>query len=218
MPRISIRSIRYRRPTHPTWDLELERRIVLDRDALPGYWDFPALFGRDSPVEAEIGFGKGRFLLAAAETWPERNWLGIEYAPPCVALVAERAAKRNLRNVRLVRAAAESVVPEHIPPDSVRAYHIYFPDPWPKKRHHKRRLIQPPFAAELFRTILPGGWLHVATDFEDYFEEMVSAITGAGFHLVDVPDAREDEVFRTNYEMRFIRQAKPIYRARFMKP
>src|SRR3989337_2863560 len=77
MARMSIRSIRYRRPQAPTWDLELERRATLDRQVVPEPWDFRAIFGREAPVEAEIGFGKGKFLLAAAQRWPERNWLGL---------------------------------------------------------------------------------------------------------------------------------------------
>lgn len=220
MPRMSIRSIRYRRPKHPTWDVDLERGTIIERNSLPEPWDLSALFGRDAPVEVEIGFGKGRFILAAAQRWPDRNWLGIEYAAPCVQLVAERAAKRELRNIRLVRGDAAVIVAEAIPEASIDAYHIYFPDPWPKKRHHKRRLLKQPFAEHLLRTLKPSGCLHVATDFQDYFEEMVPAITAAGLTLVELPADRPeaDEVFQTNYEAKFLALTAPIYRAVFRRP
>lgn len=219
MPRMSIRSIRHRRPKNPTWNLELERAIILDRETISHPWDLAVLFNRDAPIEAEIGFGKGTFLLAAARRWPEQNWLGIEYSLACVRLVAERAAKRVLTNVRLVRADAAVIVHDAIPTESIEAYHIYFPDPWPKKRHHKRRLVTQPFAQSLLRTLKPGGWLYIATDFQDYFEEMVPAVTAAGLTLVELPADRpeDDEVFRTNYERKWMEQGKTIYRARFRK-
>lgn len=219
MSRMSIRSIRYRRPKNPAWDLDLERTITLDRDALSEPWDLPALFGRTAPVEIEIGFGKGRFLLSAAQRWPDTNWLGIEYVGACVQLVAERAAKRDLRNVRLVRGDAAVIVEGAIPPNFIAAYHLYFPDPWPKKRHHKRRLVKQPFAERLFSTLEPGGCLHIATDYEEYFAEMVPAISAAGLQLVDLPADRpeDDEVFQTNYERKWIEQGKTIYRARFRR-
>lgn len=219
MPRISVRSIRYRRPKNPTWDIALERTLVLDPASISHPMDLSGIFGRSAPVEIEIGFGKGRFLLAAAAHWPDTNWLGIEYAGPCVQLVAERAAKRGLRNIRLIRADAALTV-EDLPDSSIRACHIYFPDPWPKKRHRKRRLIKQPFVERLFRTIAPGGWLHLATDFEDYFAEIVLAAQRAGFMLVDLPadGPEDDEVFRTNYEKRFLERGTPIYRARFRRP
>jgi len=219
MPRMSIRSIRHHRPANPTWDLELERRTILSPDHLPaGLWRCEDIFGRRAPVEIEIGFGKGRFLIAAAQTWPDRDWLGIEYSPACVALAAERSAKRGLTNIRLLRGAAEDILPAHVDDASVAAYHVYFPDPWPKKRHHKRRLIKPPFAAELFRTLEHGGQLHIATDYQEYYEEMLPILSGAGLILADRPDDAQQELFRTNYEVKFLQQGRQIHRARFTKP
>ena len=218
MPRMSIRSIRHRRPTNPTWDVELERTMVITPEDVPGLWDWSHIFGRIASIEVEIGFGKGRFLRAAAERSPDRNWLGIEYAGPCVALAAERIAKRGLTNVRLVRGAAEEILTDHLSDASVEAFHVYFPDPWPKKRHHKRRLIKPAFAEEVVRALRPGGRLHIATDYGEYYDEMLPILTAAGLKLVDHPDAVQDEVFHTNYETRFLEQGKPIHRARFARP
>lgn len=217
MARISIRSIRYRRPAVPTWDIELERIIVIDSQQIPIPLCSSALFDRDAPVHVEIGFGKGRFLLAAAEQFPGNNWFGIEYAPPCVSLVAERAARHEIRNVRIVRGAAEEIIGRTFPDDFVSAYHIYFPDPWHKNRHHKRRLIQPPFATELHRTVVAGGLIHIATDNQGYFNEMVAAFSGVGMTQRGIAEEYADEPFRTNFEMRFITQGQPVYRAVFAK-
>ena len=217
MPRISIRSFRYYRPENPTWDVELEESLRPKRDTLSKPLSLSELFGNDAPVEVEIGFGKGRFLLAAAERWPDHNWLGIEYAPQCVMVAAERAAKRELRNIRVINAAAEDILSEHLVEGCVHAYHIYFPDPWPKKRHRKRRLVKAPLVRQLHRTIETGGSVHVATDFTQYYEEMVPIFEGNGFELVEHPEAREDEVFLTNYERKFLTQGKKISRARFVK-
>jgi tRNA (guanine-N7-)-methyltransferase len=218
MPPTSIRSFRHQRPANPTWDLDLERAIVLDVEQLAGRWSWTDIFEREAPVELEIGFGKGRFLRAAAERWPERNWLGIEYAPPCVALAAERLAKRDLHNARVVRGSAEDVIPEHIADNSLAACHVYFPDPWPKKRHHKRRLIKPPFVAEILRILEPGASLYIATDHGDYYAAMIPILRTSGLIQAESPDPFQDEVFHTNYEMRFLKEGKPINRARFVKP
>jgi len=218
MARISIRSIRYRRPLNPTWDAELEQEIRCQIEGIEAPLDFTGLFQRQAPVHVEIGFGKGRFLLAAAERFPETNWLGIEYAPPCVALAAERAARKGLRNVRIARGVAEDIIAARFPADTVAAYHIYFPDPWPKKRHHKRRLIKPPFAAQLARTLEPEGFVNTATDNSEYFEEIIAACTGAGLERREVPDTYADDAFRTNFEMRFLAHGQPVYRAAFRKP
>jgi len=218
MPRMSIRSIRYRRPDNPTWDTELEARIRPEMDSLSEPLDLEEFFGRNAPIEVEIGFGKGRFLMAAAEKSPEHNWLGMEYAVPCVMLAAERSARKELDNVRILHGAAEDLIPRFLPDRSIHAFHVYFPDPWPKKRHHKRRLIKPSLVAELRRALRPGGDLHVATDFTEYYQAMIPVITGEGFSLEEHPDPAQDQAFLTNYEMRFLDQGKPIHRARFSAP
>ena len=216
MPRMSIRSFRYRRPANPTWDVEFEESLRPKLDTLPKPLDWESLFGNTAPVEIEIGFGKGRFLLAAAERYPDHNWLGIEYAPQCVLVAAERATKRELKNMRVIHSAAEDVLNEYLRDACVHAYHINFPDPWPKKRHHKRRLVKTPLVEQLKRTLEPGGSIHVATDFEEYFEEMLPIFGDQGFVIVDQPEAREDEIFITNYEKKFLDRGKKICRARFM--
>jgi tRNA (guanine-N7-)-methyltransferase len=121
-------------------------------------------------VEIEIGIGKGRFLLASAEARPDVLHLGIEWANKYLRIAESRAAKRGLSNVRFARVDARELVERTVPTDSVSAYHVFYPDPWPKKRHHKRRFIRPETADHLARTLVAGGKLHVSTDHEEYWE------------------------------------------------
>ena len=127
------------------------------------------VFGRTGPVEVEIGIGKGRFLLAAAQARPEVFHLGIEWANEYLRIAEERAEKRGLDNVRFVRADAKDLVARAIPESSVAAYYVFYPDPGPKKRHHKRRFFNETTLGHVARTLVPGGWLHAATDHEEYW-------------------------------------------------
>ncbi len=131
--------------------------------------DWRQVFGREGRVEVEIGIGKGRFLLACATARPEVLHLGIEWSNEYLRVVETRAERGNLDNVRFVRADATDVVRRAIPDGSVSAYYIFYPDPWPKKRHHKRRFLQTANVDGLVRTLVPSGWLHVATDHDDYW-------------------------------------------------
>jgi tRNA (guanine-N7-)-methyltransferase len=127
------------------------------------------VFGRSGPVEVEVGIGKGRFLLAAAAARPDVLHFGIEWANEFLRFAEDRSIKRGLENIRFARVDAKELVARAIPPASVRAYYVFYPDPWPKKRHQKRRFINPGTLGDLARTLEPGGWLHVATDHDDYW-------------------------------------------------
>jgi tRNA (guanine-N7-)-methyltransferase len=167
------------------------------------------VFGNDHPVEIEIGIGKGRFLIDAAQRLPQVNFVGIEWAAKYLRIAHERSAKRHLHNVRLVRAEAREFVEFFVPASSVQAYHIYFPDPWPKKKHHKRRLFNEEFCREVERTLLPRGRLWLATDCQGYFEAMQEVLkTSTCLYPVEA----EKRGTRTNYEEKFQAQGKPIYR------
>ena len=131
--------------------------------------DWRQVFGREGRVEVEIGIGKGRFLLAVAAARPEVCHFGVEWSNEYLRMVETRAERANLENVRFVRADASDVVRRAIPERSVSAYYVFYPDPWPKKRHHKRRFLQTANADAMARTLLPDGWLHVATDHDDYW-------------------------------------------------
>lgn len=129
-------------------------------------------FGRDAPLMLEIGFGAGEALLAFAQAHPEMNCLGIEVHPPGVGHLLLGIEAAALSNVRIVMHDAVEVLERQIPRGSLSLVHIFFPDPWPKKRHHKRRLIQPPLVALLASALKPGGTLRLATDWEHYAHHM----------------------------------------------
>ncbi len=131
--------------------------------------EWQRVFGREGRVEVEIGIGKGRFLLASAAARPEVLHFGIEWSNEYLRVVETRAERAHLENMRFVRADASDLVRRAIPTASVSTYYIFYPDPWPKKRHHKRRFLQAVNVDALAKTLVPSGWLHVATDHDDYW-------------------------------------------------
>src|SRR2546426_5170547 len=145
-----------------------------------------AVFGNDHPVEVEIGPGRGDVLLALAAAAPATNFFAIERAARAAAAITEKAAERRLTNVRVVAGDARCVVERLVAEASVAAYHLYFPDPWPKTRHRARRLTDPSFAAELARTLAPGGVLHLASDLAHLVDAFAAILAAAG----PVPEAR----------------------------
>ncbi|MCL5019709.1 MAG: tRNA (guanosine(46)-N7)-methyltransferase TrmB [Patescibacteria group bacterium] len=182
-----------------------------------GALDWQSEFGNNNPVEIEIGIGKGRFLLNSAQNKPDVNFLGIEWAKKYLSLARERAWKRKLYNVRFLRADAKKVVEEAIPHGSVAAFHIYFPDPWPKRRHHKRRFFQPDTVVKLVESLIPDGKLLIATDYKEYFEWIMQVISG-NINLKTIPlDSVDLALGRTNYEIKYINEGRPIFNAFFQK-
>ncbi len=138
--------------------------------------DLAAAFGRDAPTILEIGFGMGETSARIAAGMPDTNFLGVEVHAPGVGALLKLIAEQRLANLKLIQHDAVEVVKEMIPPDSLAATHIFFPDPWPKARHHKRRLIQGAFAALLASRLAPGGVLHCATDWEHYAQQMLEVL------------------------------------------
>ncbi len=136
--------------------------------------DFEALFGRRAPVVVEIGFGMGEGTARIAAENPGIDYLGIEVHGPGVGALLKRLEEQSLTNVRIVHHDAVEVLRDMVRPGSLAGIHIFFPDPWPKKRHHKRRLVQPAFAALAASRLAPGGTLHFATDWQDYAEHALA--------------------------------------------
>lgn len=190
--------------------------ILLPPEAIAQTVDFGALFGNDRPVELEIGCGKGSFLLRMARAHPDRNFFGVEWARAFCAYCADRLARWGVTNARMVRTDAKILVMHRLPPESLTALHVYHPDPWPKKRHHKRRLFTPDVAAAMARTLISGGRLAVQTDHAEYYEQIRAVLRGvAAFAEIDFDDpafgtagARTE----TNYEIKYEREGRPIYR------
>jgi tRNA (guanine-N7-)-methyltransferase len=183
---------------------------------------WPEVFGNDHAVELEVGFGKGLFLLTAAQACPDVNFLGIEIERKYALFSANRVAKRGLRNLRLVWGDARLLLRARVSADSLQAIHVYFPDPWWKTRHRKRRLFTGDFARECQRTLLPGGHLYVATDVADYFAVM-SDLLARETKLTPVPavqiisEPRYDLDYLTNFERKYRLEGRPIYRAVYAK-
>ena len=140
--------------------------------------DFGALFARQAPVVLEIGFGMGHTTAAIAAARPDTDFLGVEVYTPGVGSLLRHIEDDALTNVRIIQTDAVEVLKQRIAEASLAGVHIYFPDPWPKLRHHKRRLIQPPFIAHLATRIAPGGYLHCATDWEPYAQQMLEVLSG----------------------------------------
>jgi tRNA (guanine-N7-)-methyltransferase len=144
----------------------------------PGPLDAPSVFGRDAPRTLEIGFGNGENLAALAKAHPERDFLGVEVHRPGVGRLLRECELQQLINVRLICHDALEVVSQQIAPGWLQEILIFFPDPWPKKRHHKRRLVQDAFAQLLATRLEPGGVLRIATDWQPYALEMLSTLAG----------------------------------------
>ena len=140
--------------------------------------DFPAVFGRTAPVVLEIGFGMGETTARIAAGAPDTDFLGIEVHAPGVGALLKQVEALGLSNVRVVRHDAVEVAQQMIAPGSLAGIHIFFPDPWPKARHHKRRIVNPTFVALLATRLAPGGYLHCATDWEPYAESMLEVLSG----------------------------------------
>jgi len=139
--------------------------------------DFAAVFGRIAPVILEIGFGMGETTATIAAERPQLDFLGLEVHGPGVGALLNRVEAADLRNVRVIQHDAVDVVAQMIPQASLAGIHIYFPDPWPKKRHHKRRLLRPEFVHALAQRLGPGGYLHAATDWDEYAQEILATFS-----------------------------------------
>jgi tRNA (guanine-N7-)-methyltransferase len=143
----------------------------------PQIVDLDRIFGRGAPKVLEIGFGMGETTAAIAALHPEIDYLGIEVHTPGVGSLLKVIAAQNLANVRIVQHDAVEVLRNMIAPDTFDAAHVFFPDPWPKKRHHKRRLIQREFIALLVERMKAGAYLHVATDWQEYAEQILAVLS-----------------------------------------
>jgi tRNA (guanine-N7-)-methyltransferase len=150
--------------------------------------DFAAVFGRAAPLTLEIGFGNGESLLALAAAHPERDYVGIEVHRPGIGHLMLRAEELGLGNVRAICRDAVEVLQQCVAPGSLDELLLYFPDPWPKKRHHKRRIVQPAFVTLVASRLRPGGVLRMATDWQPYAEHMLEVASGCTALRNESPD------------------------------
>jgi tRNA (guanine-N7-)-methyltransferase len=181
-----------------------------------------AAFGRSAPLVLEIGFGMGQSLLEQACAHPETDYIGIEVHPPGVGKLLQEMAAAGVNNIRIYRDDAVVILKDCIPDQSLHGIQIFFPDPWHKKRHHKRRLIQPDFIAMLRTKLVPGGFLHIATDWENYAEYALQVLSADPVLQNAAPDGlyieRPGERPLTKFEARGERLGHGVWDLMFHVP
>lgn len=186
-------------------------------DWLPTARDPQQLFATPAPIELEVGCGKGLFLASAAAANPAHHYLGVELAPGYAHLTAARCASRGLTNARVVSGDATLMIRSVLGDSTVHAVHVYFPDPWWKARHRKRRVLCEPFFEQAARILIPAGTVHVWTDVEEYFDEAMQAAAATGLFLSprDVTErvAENEFDYRTHFERRTRLAKQPVWRA-----
>ena len=184
--------------------------------------DFTAVFGRAAPLTLEIGFGNGESLLALAAAHPERDYVGIEVHRPGIGHLMLRAEELGLGNLRAICRDAVEVLQQCVAAGSLDELLLYFPDPWPKKRHHKRRIVQPPFVALVASRLRPGGVLRMATDWQPYAEHMLEVASGCAALRNESPDgsfvARPESRPVTKFERRGHRLGHGTWDLAFSRP
>jgi tRNA (guanine-N7-)-methyltransferase len=181
--------------------------------------DLDAAYGRNAAKILEIGFGMGEGLAEIAAAHPENDYLGVEVHTPGVGALLKQLGERGLDNVRVIQHDAVEVLTHMLAPGSLAGVHIFFPDPWHKKRHNKRRLIQPPFVRLLAERIAPGGYLHLATDWEDYALQMLEVLSAEPglANTADGFSARPDTRPLTKFEQRGLRLGHGVWDLLFRK-
>ena len=194
---------------------ELGPEFIMPFDPAPADWS--TVFGRQAPRVLEIGFGMGAATAQIARARPDTDFIGVEVHEPGVGALLKLIGEHDLRNVRILQHDAVEVLEHMIEPASLAGIHVFFPDPWHKKRHHKRRLIQPPLVAQLASRLAPGGVLHCATDWQPYSQQMLEVLSGEPL-LENTADAstggfapRPDYRPLTKFEQRGIRLGHGVW-------
>lgn len=188
---------------------------ILPRDV---HWplDFLKVFSNIAPVEVDLGSGSGKFLLQAAQRFPDRHFLGVERLLGRVRKTQRNAVRLGLTNLRLLRLEIDYTVRYLIPPNSVSKFHLSFPDPWPKRRHQARRLVDRGFFAAIATALVPGGEFWIKTDHSDYFEH-ISQVARRSASLFTSLEWSDEGYPVSDFEEEFLSRGLPIYRLRLVK-
>ncbi len=191
-------------------------KIALDPEMLGEKANFDLIFGRSGPVHVEIGSGKGSFLLSQAMHSPHINFLGIEWARKYCRFCIDRFGRRGIENVRMARADAADFVSRFIPDSSIACFHVYFPDPWPKTRHHKRRFLSDGNIPHLFRCLSPDGTIRFVTDDPRYYEATEKLFQFLDFYwekrdFIPLPGTPDGEFVGTNYERKYRKEGRSVF-------
>ena len=205
-----------RAPRKPDPTLDLSGHL-LSLDAVESGRDPVGLFPRPAPVELEVGSGKGLFLASASRARPDTNFLGVEVAFGYARLCAGRLAAASATNARIIHGDATVLVRDRLPDACLAAVHVYFPDPWWKARHRKRRVLNEPFLRQCARSLTLDGMLHMWTDVEEYFLEALAAAEATGLYDRPVEEMEtapaHDLDYRTHFERRTRLAGAPVWRA-----
>jgi tRNA (guanine-N7-)-methyltransferase len=185
--------------------------IEIDLNAVAVPFDWRELFSRPAPVDLEIGSGKGAFLLDLAQQQPDRNYLAVERAAKYHKLTCDRTARRGIENVRLIRTTAEDLFSRLITPASISRLFVLFPDPWPKKRHHKRRLFTPSHVTAMARILVPDGELFVKTDHADYAEVISSSLASCPYFTAIDPSSAFAQLPTSGFERKYLVEGRQVY-------
>ncbi len=191
-------------------------QFVIEHPNPPVKLNFNDIFGRSASIHIEIGSGRGTFLVNQAKSQPDANFIGIERASKYYRFAVDRIGRWNLSNVRIIRTDAVPYIAECVPDSSVDCFHIYYPDPWPKKRHNKRRFINSANSDELIRCLKAGGTIRVATDFAEYFEQIKQVLASKGDSLEQIDflpnaGAQIGEWVGSNFERKYLMEKRQIY-------
>ena len=190
-------------------------QIAIKPESLDDRLDFGAIFGRDSKVHFEIGSGRGTFLVNEALAKPDEDFFGVEWCSKIYRYAMDRIGRWGVSNVRIIRTDAAWLIKEHVADETISCFHIYFPDPWPKKRHNRRRFVNEENLEQMLRCLKKGGMIKLATDHADYFEQMQ--------RVLDHPAVEKVEFFKTsgaqgqgewagtNFERKYLAQGREIY-------
>ncbi|MGD1148444.1 MAG: hypothetical protein ABR961_10900 [Thermoanaerobaculaceae bacterium] len=190
---------------------------VLELGSVDLPFDARQVFGGLRPIEVELGVGKGRFLLEWAAMHPEVGLIGVERARKYLEFAALRAARGGLGNVRLVHTTAEDLLFRCLAPGTVAAAHVYFPDPWPKRRHRKRRFFRPENVARLAEVLEPGGLLRIKTDHSGYAAVIADVVAGERRLAPVTADEAFGEIPATHFEIKYAREARPVHRLAYRR-
>ena len=186
---------------------------------LPQPLELANVFGRSATKILEIGFGMGETTAAIAQSHPQNDYLALEVHTPGVGSLLKQIEESGLKNIRIIQHDAVEVLRDMLADDVLDGVHIFFPDPWHKARHNKRRLIQPPFVAQLVRKIKPGGYIHVATDWQDYAEQVLAVLSGEKLLENTATDYAPRPAYRplTKFEQRGLRLGHGVWDLVFKK-
>jgi tRNA (guanine-N7-)-methyltransferase len=191
-------------------------QVVLWPDLSQGRIDFMSVFGRSAPIHIEVGSGKGAFLVGQAEAHPEMDFLGIEWTSKFYRYTVDRIGRHALANVRMIRTDASLFLRDLVSKDAIDGLHVYFPDPWPKRHHHRRRFLCPENVEQIIRVLVPGGRLQVVTDHDGYYEYIQSLLAGFSNRINYVPfqptaGAGTGEWVGTNFERKYLKEERAFY-------